>query len=748
MVDRTAGAARISKSRRSGNPVGPLERQRAVRACAECRRLKEKCEDGMPCRRCRDLRRHCEYSTTAAPDRASAAQADWLRTLVERSPYMEAILRHHLPSLSLQTESLKRAAENLVPSGSGLASPEDPGQQLSGQTPRQTPVAAENDDAAAPAAESPLDEVCTIDVINDDVAHYSGELSHWNFSMRIKRNIDTLMATSQVPQLDRQEKIPESYRRDQWPASLAHVFFTHATSFYFFLDQKWVISTLDSLYQNSPSRHDSKNVVPACAVTMVLAVGAQYAHLESPGRADLANTGYWELEIGSTFYRHVARLLAEMIHSGSIISVQVCLLLGLYCLPLDASGLGYIYLNLAMKLAIQNGMHRRPVSAVPDALKEETRCRLWWTVYCLERKIGMFHGRPSAISRSNFDANMPTDSPEFSSLSGSAHISTFLDAIQLTKYAETLHRDLLRLRGSQRSYAGKVIANLQQTKADCGQWWASRRPTETSRVALHARLEHCLLEMFVGRPFILTEKTSRVSHHGEVQSAVTQERRSLPWSSLIQDCLSAATEAIDICHTMRTGPMGLTRSSYVEYSSCRAAMLVLLAYSIRDRTKVHGAVLQRGLDAIRDMAYAGGDSAKSEVQLIETLEAALQHMNAFTSPGQGQYNTPRTPQTVPEEGYEGFMSWYMNHAAPMSTTGTNHQAAVTVADHPSAGSTSAAQEDLPTTLVGNGDDMFFGQAFSYPDQVSAFFGTSYGEDGIPERGLMDSLGLMSDLPQS
>lgn len=54
----------------------------------------------------------------------------------------------------------------------------------------------------------------------------------------------------------------------------------------------------------------------------------------------------------------------------------------------------------------------------------------------------MFHGRPSAISRSNFDANLPTDGPEFSSLSGSAHISTFLDAIQLTKYAETLQRDL------------------------------------------------------------------------------------------------------------------------------------------------------------------------------------------------------------------------------------------------------------------------------------------------------------------
>lgn len=245
--------------------------------------------------------------------------------------------------------------------------------------------------------------------------------------------------------------------------------------------------------------------------------------------------------------------------------------------------------------------------------------------------------------------------------------------------------------------------------------------------------------MFVGRPFILTEKTSVASHDGEVLTTAAQGRRPLPWPPLVQDCLSAATEAIEICHTMRTGPMGLTRSAYVEYSACRAAMLVLLAYSIRDRTKVHGAVLQRGLDAIRDMAYAG-DSARSEVQLIETLEAALQHMNAFTSPAQ---YIPKTPQAVPEEGYEGFMSWYKNRAA---TTNSNHQAAVLVADHPSVGSASAHEGF--STVLGDGDDLFFGQAFLYPDQVSAFFGTSYGEDGIPERGLMDSLGFMSELPQS
>lgn len=54
-------------------------------------------------------------------------------------------------------------------------------------------------------------------------------------------------------------------------------------------------------------------------------------------------------------YRQATKLLPEVIHLASLESVQACLLFGLYALPIDASGLGYVYLNLAIKLAMQNG---------------------------------------------------------------------------------------------------------------------------------------------------------------------------------------------------------------------------------------------------------------------------------------------------------------------------------------------------------------------------------------------------------
>jgi hypothetical protein len=177
---------------------------------------------------------------------------------------------------------------------------------------------------------------------------------------------------------------------------LTNVFFKHATSVYYYVDRRWFDETLDNIY-TKPVSLRSKDVTAICVVLMVLAVGTQYVHLESPDRHKTSSTGIatdsevqssWELEIGSGFYRQVAKLLSEVIHAGSLLSVQVLLLLGLYSLPIDASGLSYIYLNLAIKVAIQNGMHRKVSRNVLDPRTKEIRRRIWWTVYCMERFVG------------------------------------------------------------------------------------------------------------------------------------------------------------------------------------------------------------------------------------------------------------------------------------------------------------------------------------------------------------------------
>lgn len=122
---------------------------------------------------------------------------------------MEAILRHHLPRINLDVEALRQTCESL-PSWPDL------GQSSVPAMPLEPAV-------APPASESPgiEDENCTVEYVDDTTARmsapcftrasyttltngsccaadYSGEFSHWNFSMHIKRNIDDLISKSNV----------------------------------------------------------------------------------------------------------------------------------------------------------------------------------------------------------------------------------------------------------------------------------------------------------------------------------------------------------------------------------------------------------------------------------------------------------------------------------------------------------------------------------------------------------------------
>jgi hypothetical protein len=187
-----------------------------------------------------------------------------------------------------------------------------------------------------------------------------------------------------------------------------------------------------------------------------------------------------------------------------------------------------------------------------------------------------------------------------------------------------------------------------------------------SRARLHARLECCLLHMFIGRPFILAHRQVRkeeakdaaMAENSEATPAAAPTPPHTRWNVLIEDCISAANEVIDICHGMQTG-MGLAKASYTEYSACRASLLVLIAYSICRRTNEFSSNLQKGLDAIREMASVG-DSARSEVLLLETLEAALHRLQAFDM--ECDQTIPDAGEDAVQDGYEGLLDWYTKTA--------------------------------------------------------------------------------------
>jgi hypothetical protein len=94
-----------------------------------------------------------------------------------------------------------------------------------------------------------------------------------------------------------------------------------------------------------------------------------------------------EDSVGLVFYHVACKFIPDVLLVASHESVQVFLLLATYSLPVSTGGLAYTYYGLAMKMAIQNGMHRRYVGGDIDARTIETRNRLFWTAYTVEKYV-------------------------------------------------------------------------------------------------------------------------------------------------------------------------------------------------------------------------------------------------------------------------------------------------------------------------------------------------------------------------
>lgn len=212
--------------------------------------------------------------------------------------------------------------------------------------------------------------------------------------------------------------------------------------------------------------------------------------------------------------------------------------------------------------------------------------------------------------------------------------------------------------------------------------------------------------MFVGRPFLFGRQSVRSNSNSpssatdsQTPTPTNKEKRVSLRQKLVKDCVQAAKEALEICRSLRDDGHGLARGSYIEYSSCRASLLVLIAYSVQNHSDQFQTIVEDGLVIIRDMS-AAGDSARSEVALIEALERSLKARDIGNAPASGS-------------GYYSFKTW----ESMWKSRKASHSAGVVdpVASTPAWGPFAASSNSVdhstpgwPTSILSQKDsDNFF-----------------------------------------
>lgn len=211
---------------------------------------------------------------------------------------------------------------------------------------------------------------------------------------------------------------------------------------------------------------------------------------------------------------------------------------------------------------------------------------------------------------------------------------------------------------------------LINTKDKLHRWWDSLPDSKhpdtigqgpISRAALHLRLEYLSVRMFAGRLFITPREPIRNNaspssvglNESIASSHKTLSSNAQRRNALVADCIDASVSVVQTCKLLQNS-IGLARSSYTEYGSCRAALLVIIAQCLQDPADNLREALHEGLSMLREMS-ATGDSARFDVALIEAFASGVSRLGVRAAPP----GSKNTGAPWPEADYEGFKRWEM-----------------------------------------------------------------------------------------
>ncbi|KAM0418716.1 hypothetical protein ACHAPT_012314 [Fusarium lateritium] len=442
--------------------------------------------------------------------------------------------------------------------------------------------------------------------------------------------------------------------------TLLDIFFNVSQTNYFYVDEEYIRTRISEIYTNVATPLTIADAPWVCTALMVFCVSTQFAHLvkgrqSSTGEVDV--TSAIDDALALSFYRKATAMIPDLLTIGNAQCVQAFILMGVYTLPVDPSGLASNYYGMAMKIAIHNNMHLKNKSKTRDA---EMRNRIWWTAYTLERRVSILHGRPAPIQRSQISTELPVDRLE---LQPSGRPNTFHNAMaqkDLTEIMEDARDNILMIKKADGSKLRQVAKDALKVNQALETWWDSL-PDETYckdltpgqplfRSNIHLALTYHLVHIFIGRSFIFDDSDAdKLGLHGWVSARNT----------LIKYCIQSAITSVQLCQKLHD-EFGLSKSSYTEFTSCCAAVVTLIAQRILSKTVEFGDICDQGITLLKIMS--GGvfaNTKSSEKRGLEILEMTLAKLG--TSHGESP--------SLGGAGYDQFRNWVALQVEPEQILG-------------------------------------------------------------------------------
>ncbi|KAJ7095169.1 fungal-specific transcription factor domain-containing protein [Mycena belliarum] len=398
-----------------------LQRRRVWRACESCRRKKIKCDGCEPtCSQCSTSGSQCTWLQTK--DRAALSR-HYVQELEARLLHMESLFSQIAPVLD---------QIGPLPDGAAIAElvAAAPAPSSSDATPiavlprvPSIPIKAEDDDVSESFGQLALDEYghmrwiggsSTLSLIQSFKALTSSPLHRISPMEEDPRapgpSVNKLYFPASVFFGKLVHALPGPEEVEYPPRDLADKLVNAYFSRFHFLNPvvdkpsflRQYNQLMDSISDPLLARSE------AAFISLVFAVFACSARLVEDARLSTSES-LDDGGMGMVYYER-ALILQYISHANTQIAhVQCFILLSSFLCSVNCLPQAWILVGQAVRTGQDLGLHRSPRRLGISPIDKETRRKIWWGVYSLDRMLALALGRPLGVNDSDCDVEYPVE---------------------------------------------------------------------------------------------------------------------------------------------------------------------------------------------------------------------------------------------------------------------------------------------------------------------------------------------------
>ncbi|KAJ7047591.1 fungal-specific transcription factor domain-containing protein [Mycena alexandri] len=405
-----------------------LQRRRVWRACESCRRKKIKCDGQEPtCSQCSASGSQCTWLQTK--DRAALSR-HYVQELEARLLHMESLFSQIAPVLDQIGPLPNGAAIAELAAGAPASSGSDailstavlPRSTPSKDRADSIPIKAEEDEVSESFGQLALDEYghmrwiggsSTMSLIQSFKALTSSPLHRIS-----PMEEDPLAPGPSVNKLyfpasvffGKVHALPGPEEVEYPPRDLAdklvNAYFSRIHFLNPVIDKPSFLRKYTQVMDSMPDPGFAR--AEAAFTSLVFAVFACSARLVEDPRLSISESQD-DGGMGMLYYER-ALILQYISHANTQIAhVQCFILLSSFLCSINCLPQAWILVGQAVRTGQDLGLHRTPRRLVITPIDKETRRKVWWGVYSLDRMLALALGRPLGINDSDCDVELPVE---------------------------------------------------------------------------------------------------------------------------------------------------------------------------------------------------------------------------------------------------------------------------------------------------------------------------------------------------